>query len=145
MWVCGLTEKTGEQRHEGDTDEGNAAACHELLHTLGLCAGVIVAVAFEQVDYTPNAKTGTESDNEGLENTNSRVKKFHRLNVAERKECKAQTTDFAVQHSFQKFLFFIDFGSGHSVLGIIKTALWRFRTHRRRPPQRLGKLHPVLF
>ena len=103
-----LAEQTGEQRYESDADEGNAAARHELLHTLGLCAGVIVAVAFEQVDYTPNAKTGTESDNEGLENTNSRVKKFHRLNVAERKECKAQTTDFAVQHSFQKFLLILE-------------------------------------
>ena len=74
-----LAEKTGEQRHEGDTDEGDTAACHKLLHTLGLCTGVIVAVAFKQVDYTPNAKTGTESNNEGLENTNCRVKKFHRL------------------------------------------------------------------
>ena len=83
------SKETGEQRHEGDTDEGNAAARHELLHTLGLCAGVIVAVAFEQVDYTPNAETGTESDNEGLENTNCRFKKCHRLNVAERKECKS--------------------------------------------------------
>ena len=55
MWVCGLTEKTGEQGHESDADEGDTAASHELLHTLGLSSGVIVAVAFEQVDYTPNA------------------------------------------------------------------------------------------
>ena len=53
---------------------------------MSIGTGVIVAVAFEQVDYTPNAKTGTESDNEGLENTNCRFKKCHRLNVAERKE-----------------------------------------------------------
>ena len=98
-----LAEKTGEQRHEGNTDEGNAATSHELLHTLGLSAGVIVAVAFEQVDYTPNAETGTKSDNEGLENTDSRVEKFHRLNVAERQECKCTDHRFAVQHSFQKF------------------------------------------
>ena len=82
------SKETGEQRHEGDADEGNAAARHELLHTLGLRTGVIVAVAFEQVDYTPNAETGTKSNNEGLENTNCRFKKCHRLNVAERKECK---------------------------------------------------------
>ena len=80
-----LTEQASQQRHEGDADQSDTAASHQLLHTLGLCAGVIVAVAFEQVDYTPNAETGTESDNEGLENTNSRVKKFHRLNIAERK------------------------------------------------------------
>ena len=107
MWVCGLTEKTGEQRHEGDTDEGDTAASHELLHALGLCTGVIVAVAFEQVDYTPNAETGTESDNEGLKNTNSRVKEIHRLNVAERKECESTDHIFVVQHSFQKFYFLL--------------------------------------
>lgn len=74
-----LAEQTGEQRHKSDADEGNAAACHQLLHTLGLRTGVIVAVAFEQVDNTPNAKTGTESNNESLEDTYRRVKKFHRL------------------------------------------------------------------
>ena len=72
-------EQTGEQRHEGDTDEGNAAARHELLHTLGLRTGVVIAVTFEQVDYTPNAETGTESDNEGLKNTNCGFKKCHRI------------------------------------------------------------------
>ena len=107
MWVCGLTEKTGEQGHESDADEGDTAASHELLHTLGLCTGVIVAVAFEQVDYTPNAETGTESDNEGLKNTNSRVKEIHRLNVAERKECESTDHIFVVQHSFQKFYFLL--------------------------------------
>ena len=80
-----LAEKTGEQRHESDADEGNTAARHELLHTLGLSTGVVIAVTFQQVDDTPNAQTGTQSDNEGLQNTNSRVKKFHRLNIAERK------------------------------------------------------------
>ena len=31
-----LAEQAAEQRHEGDADEGDTAACHELLHTLGL-------------------------------------------------------------------------------------------------------------
>ena len=109
MSVCGLTEKTGEQRHEGNADEGNATASHELLHTLGLCTGVIVAVAFEQVDYTPNAETGTESDNEGLENTNSRVKKFHRLSIAERQECKCTDHRFCRSALLSKFFCLIDF------------------------------------
>ena len=43
--------------------------------------------AYEEIKAQAD-KTGTESDNEGLENTNSRVKKFHRLNIAERQECK---------------------------------------------------------
>lgn len=36
-----LTEQTGEQGYEDETDERNAAAGHELLHALGLCLCVI--------------------------------------------------------------------------------------------------------
>ena len=28
-----LAEQAAEQRHEGDADEGDTAACHELFHT----------------------------------------------------------------------------------------------------------------
>ena len=103
-----LAEQTGQQGHEGDADQRNAATGHQLLHTLGLRAGVVVAVTFQQVDDTPNAQTGTQSDNEGLQNTNSRVKEIHRLNIAERKECKAQTTVLAFDTPFKNFSF-IDF------------------------------------
>ena len=30
--LCRLTEETGEQRYQSDTDEGNAAASHELFY-----------------------------------------------------------------------------------------------------------------
>ena len=103
-----LAEQTGQQGHEGDADQRNAATGHQLLHPLGLSAGVVVAVTFQQVDDTPNAQTGTQSDNEGLQNTNSRVKKFHRLNIAERKECKAQATVLPFSSPFKNFSF-IDF------------------------------------
>ena len=98
-------EQTGEQRDERDADEGYAAASHELLHALGLCTGVIVTVTFQQVDDTPNAETGTESDNEGLENTNCGSKKCHRLNVAERKECKCTDHSFCRSALLSKILF----------------------------------------
>ena len=75
---------------------------------MSIRTGVVVAVTFQQVDDTPNTQTGTQSDNESLQNTNSRVKKFHRLNIAERKECKAQTTVLAFDTPFKKFSF-IDF------------------------------------
>ena len=39
--------------------------------------GVVVSVAFQQVDGSPNAEAGTEGDDEGLENADSRVEKFH--------------------------------------------------------------------
>ena len=47
------------------------------LLTMSICAGVVVSVAFQQVDGSPNAETGTEGDDEGLENADSRVEKFH--------------------------------------------------------------------
>lgn len=48
------------------------------LLTMSICTGVVVSISFQQVDDAPNAETCTESDNESLKNTNSRVKKFHR-------------------------------------------------------------------
>ena len=50
--------------------------CVTLSH-MSIAAGVIVAITFQQVDGTPNAKTGTQSDNQSLKNFDSRVKEFH--------------------------------------------------------------------
>ena len=36
-----LAEQTAQQGDQGDADEGNAAASHELLHALALCLCVI--------------------------------------------------------------------------------------------------------
>ena len=47
------------------------------LLTMSISAGVVVSVAFQEVNGSPNAETGTESDDEGLENADSRVEKFH--------------------------------------------------------------------
>ncbi len=44
---------------------------------MSICTGVIVTVTFQKVDNAPNAKTGTKSNNEGLEDTNCRSKKCH--------------------------------------------------------------------
>ena len=73
----GLTEQAGEQRHEGDADEGDAAARHELLDALAFCAGVIIAVALQKIDAAPDTKSGSEGDNEGLKNVHRRVEKIH--------------------------------------------------------------------
>ena len=74
---CRLAKQTGQQRHEGNADQRHAAARHELLHALRFSAGVVVSVAFQQVNGSPDAETGTEGDDEGLENADSRVEKFH--------------------------------------------------------------------
>ena len=39
---------------------------------------VVVAVTFQQVDDAPHAETGTEGDNEGLENGDCLIEKFHK-------------------------------------------------------------------
>ena len=71
-------EEAAEQRNEGGADQRDTAAGHELLNPLGLSAGVIVAITFEQVDEAPDAKAGTDSDNEGLENSYSVVNEIHK-------------------------------------------------------------------
>ena len=37
----GLTEQAGQQGYEGNADEGDTAARHELFHTLRFCLCVI--------------------------------------------------------------------------------------------------------
>ena len=71
-------EQTAQQGDQGDTDEGNAAASHQLLHALTLGLGVIATVALHQVDGTPHAQTGTQSNHQSLQNVNCTVKEFHR-------------------------------------------------------------------
>lgn len=44
---------------------------------MSIGTGVVVAVAFQQVDGSPDTEAGTEGDDEGLENADSRVEKFH--------------------------------------------------------------------
>lgn len=52
-------------------------ARHELLHALTFCAGVVVSVAFQQVNGSPNAETCAKGNNQSLKNADSRVEKFH--------------------------------------------------------------------
>lgn len=51
-------------------------SCVTLRH-MSFSTGVVVSVAFQQVNGSPDTETGTESDDEGLENADSRVEKFH--------------------------------------------------------------------
>ena len=53
------------------------AAGHELLHALALRAGVVRAITFQQVDAAPHAEAGAQSNHEGLQDFDCRVKKFH--------------------------------------------------------------------
>ena len=75
----GLTEQAGEQGHEDEADQSDAAAGHELFHTLAISSGVVIAVALEQVNCAPNGEAGTESDHEGLEDIDCAVKEIHNI------------------------------------------------------------------
>ena len=52
-------------------------SCVTLRH-MSFRAGVVVAVTFQQVDDAPYAETGAEGDNEGLENGDCLIEKFHK-------------------------------------------------------------------
>ena len=47
------------------------------LLTMSIGAGVVVAVAFHEVDNTPHCETCAEGDNEGLKNGDSLIEKCH--------------------------------------------------------------------
>ena len=72
-------EQPGEQRYKNHTNNGYTSTGHKLLHALALCARVVVAVTFQQVDDTPDAETSAEGDNEGLKNGDSLIEKCHKL------------------------------------------------------------------
>ena len=48
------------------------------LSLMGICAGIVVAVTFKQVDDTPNAETCAESDDESLKYAYCACEKFHK-------------------------------------------------------------------
>ena len=50
--------------------------CVTLSH-MSISAGVVVAVAFHEVDNSPHRKTRTEGDNKRLENRNCLIDKCH--------------------------------------------------------------------
>ena len=52
--------------------------CCASLPYMSICARVVVAVTFQQVDDTPDTKTSAQSDNESLKNGNCLFKKCHK-------------------------------------------------------------------
>ena len=46
---------------------------------MSISTGVVVAVAFEQVDSAPDTETGTESDDERLQYADCTVEKCHKV------------------------------------------------------------------
>ena len=44
---------------------------------MSICAGVIIAVTFHQVDCTPNAQASAQSNHQGLQDFDSGIEKCH--------------------------------------------------------------------
>ena len=48
------------------------------LLTMSIGTRIVVAVTFQEVNDAPHAEAGTEGDNEGLENGDCLIEKFHK-------------------------------------------------------------------
>ena len=44
---------------------------------MSICAGIVVAVAFQKINDAPRAETSAEGDHEGLENGDCGVEECH--------------------------------------------------------------------
>ena len=56
----------------------------DTLPYMSISAGVVVAVAFHEVDNTPHCETCAEGDNERLKNRDSLIDKSHRFSSLNR-------------------------------------------------------------
>lgn len=45
---------------------------------MSICTRVIISVTFQQVNNSPHAETGTQGNNEGLQNGDCLIEKFHK-------------------------------------------------------------------
>jgi len=61
--------------------------CVSLRH-MSIRAGIVLAIPFQQVDAAPHAETSAQSDNEGLQDFDGRVKKFHSSFLLDKKSLR---------------------------------------------------------
>ena len=71
------SEQISEQRNQLRADQADPATGHELFDTLGLCSGVVIAVAFQKVYYAPRTQARAQRRDQRLKNTDCRTEKCH--------------------------------------------------------------------
>jgi hypothetical protein len=71
------TKKVGQQRDKHKTDQCHTATRDELLDPLRFRAWVIVAIPLQKVYETPNAQSGSKSDDECAQHLYATGKEFH--------------------------------------------------------------------
>ena len=81
---------------------------------MSICAGVVIAVTFEQVDRAPDAEASAQGDDQRLEHLDSRIEKLH-SKTRGRTAHKAQTAGPAPA-SFQCII-----ESSRFVLGFVRS------------------------
>ena len=74
-----LAEQSGQLRHQLGTDQDHTAAGHQLLDSLALCAGIVVAIPFEKVNDSPYSEACADGGDQGLEDCNTAAEKSHIL------------------------------------------------------------------
>ena len=52
--------------------------CASLL-AMSICTWIIISVTFQQVDHAPDAKTGSEGNDEGLQHIDCAIEEIHIL------------------------------------------------------------------
>jgi len=77
MFTSESSEKTGEKRNQGNTDQGNTTTGDKLLYTLRLGAGVVLAVPFQKVDAAPYAERTAKGYDKSLQGFDCRIEEFH--------------------------------------------------------------------
>lgn len=88
-----LAQQPGQQRDKGHADQGNAAARDQLLHALALAAGVILSIALQQVDATPDTQGTAQTDNDRLQSINCAVENSIRSSLSA--ACSAALKNFS--------------------------------------------------
>jgi hypothetical protein len=72
------SEQARQERDKGRADEYHTTTGHQLLDSLALGTGIVIAVPLHEVDHAPHGKASAKGDNEGLQNGNRLIDKFHK-------------------------------------------------------------------
>lgn len=53
--------------------------CCASLLTMSICTWIVISVTFQKVDHAPDAKTGSEGNDEGLQHIDCAIEEIHIL------------------------------------------------------------------
>ena len=77
-WRTSGGEQAGQQGDQGQADEGDTAAGHELLDALAFGGRVVLPVTFQEVDAASHAQAAAQRDHQSLQYVDSVSEKIHK-------------------------------------------------------------------